>query len=203
MVSNMSSKEPNRVIDLGELGSLQKKVLFFLAENPDKHKQAIQQGIRYPPEQYGSVLKAANALENSGYIKSIRVVSEKNVEIKTYSCTDTGVFYTLCKNPDADVVRVLDAHKSRSDVFNSFRSLYDVWGHDTFARFFRNVSDFFPMMQREGIERAVTFLLVKFAMDAESLDLKTRKKNAKAVLKQFPNTRKLMKEWSDTIKELL
>jgi hypothetical protein len=114
-----------------------------------------------------------------------------------------GVFYTLCKNPDADVVRVLDAYKSRSDVFNSFRSLYDVWGHDTFVRFFRNVSDFFPMMRKEGIESAVAFLLVKFATDAKALDLKTRRKNAKAALKQFPNTRQLMKEWADNIKELL
>ena len=31
-----------------ELGSLQEKVLFFLAENPENHKQGIQQGINHP-----------------------------------------------------------------------------------------------------------------------------------------------------------
>ncbi|MCW4002721.1 MAG: hypothetical protein NWE95_02270, partial [Candidatus Bathyarchaeota archaeon] len=130
-------------------------------------------------------------------------VSEKGLKIKTYYCTDIGVLYTLSKNPAANIIHVLDAHKNRSSVFNSFRKLYTVWGHETFARFLKNISDFFPMMQKEGIETAISFLLVKSMMDAKALDPKTRTKNAKAAMKEFPNAKRLVKEWSNNIKEVL
>lgn len=199
----MSSKESISEISLKELGSLQKKVLFFLAENPDNHKQAIQQGINYPAEQYGSVAKAVTALENSDYIESKEVFSKKGVKIKSYICTELGVFYTLCKNPYANFIKVLDSYKNQSETWASFRGLYDVWGNDGFVRFFRDVSDFLPMMKKEGIEKALTFLFLKIAMDAQALDPKTRRKNAKAAMKQFPHTKQMMKEWTKNINELL
>ena len=48
MALNMSRKESNDEIIFKESGSLQEKVLFFLAENPDNHKQSIQHGIEHP-----------------------------------------------------------------------------------------------------------------------------------------------------------
>jgi len=64
----MSRKTKSNII-FKELGSLQEKVLFFLAENPENHKQGIQQGINHPAEQYGSVSKAVDALKNMGLIE--------------------------------------------------------------------------------------------------------------------------------------
>ena len=110
-------------INLKDLGSVQQKVLFFLAENPDEHKQAIQQGLKYPSKQYSSVLKAVSALEKLGYVESRNETPDKNVKIKVYHCTEAGVLYVLCKNPYADFVRFLDAYKNLNPVFNSFRNL--------------------------------------------------------------------------------
>ena len=190
-------------INLKDLGSVQQKVLFFLAENPDEHKQAIQQGLKYPSKQYSSVLKAVSALEKLGYVESRNETPDKNVKIKVYHCTEAGVLYVLCKNPYADFVRFLDAYKNLNPVFNSFRNLYDVWGHDAFVKFFKNVSDFFPMIQRDGFEQAAAFLMMKSLMDAKALDPKTNKRNAKAAMKQFPNTKRLLKKWKDNIKDVL
>ena len=50
-----------------------------------------------------SVLKAINTLEKLGYVESKKIISQKNVEIKIYNCTDLGVFYALVKNTNADI----------------------------------------------------------------------------------------------------
>ena len=78
----MSGEKPNDAIIFKELGSLQEKVLFFLAENPENHKKAIQQGIGHPDGQYGSVLNAIEPLEKLGYVESKEGLSKKNVKIK-------------------------------------------------------------------------------------------------------------------------
>ena len=66
----MSHKELKDEIIFKELGCLQEKVLFYLAENPEKHKKGIQQGISHPADQYGSIKNAVDALEKIGFIES-------------------------------------------------------------------------------------------------------------------------------------
>ena len=161
----MSSKEPLKKISgneiiFKELGSLQEKVLFFLAENPENHKQAIQQGIQYPSEQYGSVLKAVDTLEKSDYIKSKEIKSQKNVKIKIYNCTELGVFYALTRNSDANILKILDTHKDKIEFCKQFRAIYDVWGHDHFAMFVKDMSEFLPMVQKNGVEQASPYLMM-------------------------------------------
>ena len=76
----MSEKEVKDDIIFKELGNLQEKVLFFLAENPENHKQGIQQGINHPTDQYGSVKNAVDILEKFGYLESKITASQKNVK---------------------------------------------------------------------------------------------------------------------------
>jgi DNA-binding PadR family transcriptional regulator len=95
----MTNKISNDENIFKELGSLQEKVLFSVTENPQNHKQAIQQGIKHSAEQYGSVLKAVDAFEKLGFVESKKTSSQKKVQIKIYSCTDSGIFYALAKNP--------------------------------------------------------------------------------------------------------
>ena len=59
------------------------------------------------------------------------------------------------------------------------------------------------MIQRDGFEQAAAFLMMKSLMDAKALDPKTNKRNAKAAMKQFPNTKRLLKKWKDNIKDVL
>ena len=59
-----------------ELGSLQEKVLQYIAENPNQHKQGIQKAM--PSKQYGSILHAVNAFEKAEYIEPEEKRSEKN-----------------------------------------------------------------------------------------------------------------------------
>ena len=198
----MSHKESEDII-FKELGSLQEKVLFYLAENPKKHKQGIQQGINHPAEQYGSVKNAVDALEKLGYFESKEIKSQKNVPIKIYSCTKLGIFYVLTKNAYSDIPRILDTYKDRIDFCKSFRALYDVWGHDHFALFLKNMGEFLPMVQKNGVEYASPYLLMKIAKQMQSIDPKTRKKNVKEAMKQFPHTKQMLKEMQKTINELL
>ena len=186
-----------------ELGSLQEKIVFFLAENPQNHKLAIQKGIEHPAEQYGSVKKAVDMLEELGYLVSKKVLSQKSVEIKEYDCTELGVFYALARKPNANVPKILDVYHSKVDFCRNLKALYDVWGSDHFAMFLRDLGDFLPIIRKKGVDFAVPYLLMKIARQMQSLDPKTRKKNVKEALKQFPETKQMLKEWRKNIDEVL
>ena len=174
-----------------------------MAENSENHKQAIQKGIEYPDDQYGSVKKAVDKLEELGYIKSKQTLSQKKVEIKEYECTELGVFYALARNPNANTLRILEGYESRIEFCKSFKALYNVWGHDHFAMFLRDIGEFLPMVRKKGVEVAVPYLLMKIMRQTRSLDKKTRKKNVRAVFKQYPHTKQMLKEWRKNIDEVL
>jgi DNA-binding PadR family transcriptional regulator len=186
-----------------ELGSLQEKALFFIAENPKNHKQNIQKGINYPPEQYGSISKAVDTLEDSGFIKSEKTISQKNVSINIFECTDSGILYALAKNNQCNILKVLDSNKEQVEFCKSFRALYDEWGLDHLALFLRDIGEFLPMVHSKGIDYALPFLMMKFSQQQQRLDPKTRKKNVKAAMKQFPKTKQMLKEMQANIKDLL
>jgi DNA-binding PadR family transcriptional regulator len=186
-----------------KLGSLQEKVLFFLAENPENHKQGIQQGINHPADQYGSVLKAVDALEKFGFIAAIEGVSQKNLKIKIYSCTESGVFYALTRNASAKPVEILEAYKNKVSWCKSLRQLYDVWGHDHFMAYFRDVGDILPIIQKKGVAEAMPYMFFKAVKLTHSIDKKTRNKNVKEALKLFPENKEMLKEWRKNIDEVL
>ena len=198
----MSRKESDDII-FKELGSLQEKVLFYLAENPENHKQGILQGIAHPAEQYGSIVKAVDALEKFGYIKSKEATSQKNVKIKIYYCTESGVFYALTKNQSADVLKILDAYKSTVQFCSSFRQLYSAWGQEHFIMFLRDIGYVLPIIQKNGMDVAMPVLLMKILEQMKSIDQKTRKKNAKEAMKLFPESKTWLKEWKKNLDELL
>jgi DNA-binding PadR family transcriptional regulator len=178
-------------------------VLFYLAENPHNHKQAIQKGIEYQP-QYGSVLNAVRALEKSGYIKSKKGKSKKKVPIKFFKCTEEGAFYALAKNPNANVLKILDAYKDQYDSYKSLRNLYDAYGQDVFIKFIRDVDEFLPMVQKQGLEKALPLLFMKIVREVNNVNPTERKKIARESMKQLsPQMKKAMKEWAKSINELV
>ena len=198
----MSRKESDDII-FKELGSLQEKVLFYLAENPEHHKQGILQGILHPTEQYGSIVKAVDALEKFSFIQSKDAISQKNLKIKIYYCTESGVFYALTKNSSANVLKILDAYKNSVDFCKSFRQLYEVWGHDHFIMYLRDIGDFLPIVQKNGMDVAMPYLLMKILKQMQNIDTKTRKRNAKEALRLFPQSKQLLREWRNNLDELL
>jgi DNA-binding PadR family transcriptional regulator len=186
------------------LGTLQEKVLYFLAENPHNHKQAIQKGIEHPDDQYGSVLKAVEALKDSGCIKWKKGKSMKKVSIKFYDCTEEGAFYALARNPRANVLKILDAYKDQYDSYKALRNLYDAYGHDLFVKFIRDVDEFLPMVQKQGLEKALPYLFMKIVREASDVDLTQRKRIARESMKQLsPQMKKAMKEWAKSINEIV
>jgi DNA-binding PadR family transcriptional regulator len=198
----MPPKKKDNIV-FKELGSLQEKTLFFLAENPENHKQGIQQGINHPAEQYGSVSKAVDALETFGFIAAKKGMSQKNLKIKIYSCTESGVFYALTRNPSAKPVEILEAHKSKVSWCKSLRQLYDVWGHDHFMAYFRDVGNVLPIIQNKGVAEAMPYLFFKAVKLTHSIDKKTRNRNVKEALKLFPENKEMLKEWRKNIDEVL
>ena len=198
----MSPKTTKDIV-FKELGSLQEKALFFLAENPENHKQGIQQGLNHPAEQYGSVSKAVDALETFGFITAKEALSQKKVKIKTYSCTESGIFYALTRNPSANAIRIFEIYKSKVGWCKQLRQLYDVWGHDHFMTYFKDVGDVLPIIQKKGIAEAMPYLFFKAVKLTHSIDKKTGNKNVKAALKLFPENRAMLKEWRKNIDEVL
>jgi DNA-binding PadR family transcriptional regulator len=178
-------------------------VLFFLAENPDNHKQAIQQGIKHPSDQYGSISKAVDPLEKLGFIKSKSSRSQKNNEIKLFRCTDEGVLYALARNPTSNISKVIDAYKDQTEFCIQFKALYQIWGQDHFVMFLKDIGEFLPMVHNKGIEYATPYLLMKISEQMQRIDPKTRKKNVREAMKQFPNTKQMLKDMKKNIDELL
>jgi DNA-binding PadR family transcriptional regulator len=185
------------------LGSLQEKVLFFLAENPDNHTQNIQKGIRHPSEQYGSVLKAVKSLERLGYVESQKGTSKKKVPIQIYSCTENGVLYALTRNPDADFEKIFNAYREKHPDLASLRSAYDTWGHDNFAIFIKDVGIFLPMIEKDGLQKSLPFMFLQTQKELRELGSEKRNKFLKDLIKHSPVARKSVKELKKLINELL
>ena len=130
-------------------------------------------------------------------------VSQKNVRIKTYSCTESGIFYALTRDPSANPVKIFDAYKSEVSWCKSLRQLYDVWGHDHFMAYFRDVGDVLPLIQKKGFAEALPYMFFKAVKLTHSIDKKTRNRNVKEALKLFPENKEVLKEWRKNIDEVL
>ena len=100
-------------------------------------------------------------------------------------------------------MKILDSNKEQVEFCKQFRALYDVWGQEQMAMFLRDLGEFLPMVHTKGIEYAAPYLLMKFARQLQTLDPKTKKKNVKAAISQFPKTKGMLKEMQNNIKELL
>lgn len=196
-------KEEINSINFKELGKLQEKVLFYLAENPDKHKEAIQKGINYPKEQYSSIYNAVNALKQMRYLESRKAFSLKKVRIELYSCTDLGLIYAIGKNPDANIKEILDLGKQKYDSFKGFNCVYNELGKDEISKFFRILVDFLPEIHKGGLESALMTVFLSALSQNKGIDEKTRLKNAKIWMKCFPDQKSIMKKWQKNIKEIL
>ena len=199
----MATTMENNILNIKTLGTLQEKILFFLAENPDNHKQAIQKGINHPTDQYGSISKAVDALKKMGFIESKKATSKKKQEIDSYSCTELGLLYTLAKNRSPDVPKILNACQTKGETWKSLKGLYNDWGPDEFLMLFQQIGDILPMITKDGLENALIYLLIKSVKRVHKIDSKTRMKYAKSAMKHFPYLKSGMKEWSENIKELL
>jgi DNA-binding MarR family transcriptional regulator len=199
----MSGKKPPTDLNLKRLGSLQEKTLFFIAENPENNAQAIQKELGYPSPQYPNILKAVKTLEKMGFVKSRKSKSMKKVPIKLYSCTETGVFYALSKNPRADMKKILENYKDQYEIYKPFYALSEKWGQEGLSRFFKNAGEFFLIMQKDGREKAIAFLLMRFQMESKDEAPEVRKKMVRETMEQFPNAKKTMEELREILNELL
>jgi hypothetical protein len=190
-------------LNLKDLGSLKGKVLLFLAENPIKNAQETQKGLGYPPSQYPNILKAVKALEKLELVSSETATSKKNVPMKLYSCNENGLLYILAKNPNANLLKILDANKTRNEFARDFRKLYDLWGQESFIGFIRSMKQFLPLIAKEGIENAIPFIFMRGFVETRHIDSKRRKEIALKTMKEFPNVKQFMKEWKKAINELV
>jgi DNA-binding PadR family transcriptional regulator len=197
----MATTMQNNILNIKKLGTLQEKILFFLAENPDNHKQAIQKGINHQPDQYSSILHAVNALKKMGLIESKKATSQKQQEIDVYSCTEIGLLYTLAENRSPDIPKFLNACQAKGEIWKSLKGLYQDIGEKQFLILFRQMADILPMIKKDGLENAMIYLFMRTAKQVQVIDLETRMKVAKSALEHFPTLKPTMKEWSDNIKQ--
>jgi hypothetical protein len=69
--------------------------------------------------------------------------------------------------------------------------------------FLKDIGEFLPMVHNKGIEYATPYLLMKMAQQMKNIDQKTRTKNVKEALKQFPESKKLLKEMKKNLNDVL
>lgn len=186
---------------LKDLGSLQLKILEFLAENPYNHRQAIQQKIGYPPVQYASIHHAVTALEKMGYIESKEGISEKKVKIKLYSCTEIGVFYVLSryKTLNPTVLRIFEAYHGKYPIIDFFLRKYRTTGAEFFTTFYGLVVPSLPFFQK-GRDEGINQLLLLMSATADNLEWE---KFLKDYLDYFPGSRKSLQKLRNLLNELL
>ena len=199
----MPNEEPNEKIIFKELGPLQQKALFYLAENPNNFKQTILKGIQHPLDQHSALKNAVNALDTQGYIKSKEARTQKKVKTKKYYCTELGVFYALTRNPNPNILKILDSYKQQIDLCKQLRALYIVWGKDQFAMFLKDIHELLPIIQNNRLLEATPYLLIKIKQRNQNIDPKIIKKNAKAAFKQYPELRQMLTEGKQTFKDMV
>ena len=102
-----------------------------------------------------------------------------------------------------NILEVLDAYKSRVDFCKSFRQLYDVWGQDHFVMYVKDIGKFLPIVQKDGIEVAMPYLLMLILEEMKKIDPIARKRNAKEAMKLFPESKTMLKEWKKNLDELV
>lgn len=190
-------------VNLKDIGSLKEKVLLFLGEHSKMNAQAIQKELGYPPDQYPNILKAVKVLEKLELVKSENGTSAKNVPMRLYSCSDEGIFYVLTKNPNANFLEIFKEYENQSVIVKNLKTLYGLWGQETFSGFLRNISEFLPMILKEGVEAAMPYMVLKVYAEIHNQDYGKRKKFAAQTMKEFPEVKKFMKEWKKNLDELL
>jgi hypothetical protein len=186
---------------LKDLGPLQLKILEYLAENPENHKQGIQQALQYPAEQYASIHHAVNALEKMEYIKSAEGLSEKKVKIKLYSLTNLGIFFVLTKHKEFDpkVLKILENHRDKYPDVDFLLAKQKEMDPKFFENLYRIAIISLPMAlsKNKDISRQLIFQLIDSVDDSETEEF------IKSSLKYFPETRVKLKKLRDILTELL
>jgi len=171
---------------LKDLGNLQKKIIFYLAENPKQHKETIQKKLEH--KYYGAVLNAVRRLEKSGFLVSEKARSKKNVKIKLYSCSEKGVFYALIKNEKANVLKILENYKDYR-VVKRLREVCDMLGEEVFVKLLRFVQPFLPLVESLNVEEACGCAVGYALKHLEKLG------ELKEVIEKSPRAGELARKW--------
>jgi len=183
-----------------ELGSLQEKVLLYLAENPNQHKQSIQKAL--PSKQYGAILHAVNSLEKSGYIESVETRSEKNVKMKLYSLSEKGIRYALSKASEDSILKILDVYKQKFSINEFFLSEYKRLGHELFFKQFKFMMKSLPLLENKNKDEAIQQMLFLAIKIHENLSLQEKKQRLKELIDFFPEAKRYAKDTKKLLDEL-
>jgi hypothetical protein len=69
-------------------------------------------------------------------------------------------------------------------------------------KFVKDVHEFLPMIHKDGLENVIPYMLMKMTMQMRDLDLQTRTRIAKETMKQFPHTKRILKDWVKSVSKL-
>ncbi len=111
--------------------------------------------------------------------------------------------HSSARNPTGDISRIFRVNEEQVEFCKQFKALYEVWGRDHFVMFLKDLGEFLPMVHNKGIDYATPYLLMKIAQQMQSIDQKTRTKNVKAAMKEFPETKKMFKEMKKNLDGLV
>lgn len=122
--------------------------------------------------------------------------------MKLYHCTLDGIFYALAKNPKANILKTLDANENLEDRVKAFRASYDIWGPELFLKFVRDMDEFLPMINKDGLENIMPYILMKMTTIMGDRDLRTRIRIAEETMEQFPDSKRIVKELTENLNKL-
>jgi len=176
-------------------GSLQSKVLIYVAKNPKTNIQEVQFGLKN--KNYGAVHNTIKSLEKKGCLITEEGLSKINTKIEFYSCTENGVFYALSFAKESDLIKILEAEKEKFDSIKYFVSEYERMGEADFIFWFRDFIKFTPMLENNNIEEIIGTMIMFYSKKFEEAKSGERVEFIKSAMKNFPSAKKAVDDLRD------
>ena len=119
------------------IGPTQKRVLKYLALNPNQHAQGIQRALGIPDRNYPSVHKALSKLHEQELVEYQEALSNKKVPIKLWRLTEKGISATIAylDLTAEEITEVFKNYSSSEKHQELLKLMLETLGPELFKRF--------------------------------------------------------------------
>lgn len=179
------------------LGEVQEAVLRFIAEQPLKNKEQIQNGIGH--KNYQTIWNAVDALTKTGYLDYQMTKSEKNLDVKIYTCSEKGIIYVLQRATQDDGFNIMKTNSSKFNDFNRIIKAHDKLEYALFSKLYNALLKAMMLSDESGNVKSSAIL----AYVVQNSTKKELKKISKVFMEIDPNMVKVAKELRSNLDDLL
>ena len=179
------------------LGEVQEPVLRLIAENPLKNKEQIQNGLGH--KNYQTIWNAVDALTKSNYLDYQMTKSEKNIDVKIYTCSEKGILYVLQRATQEDGFNIMKINNAKFSEFNRIIKAHDKLEYELFSKFYNALLKAMTISNQS--DDAISSAILSYVL--QTCTKKELKKISKAFMEVDPNMVKVAKTLKNNLDDLL